>query len=724
MKGESSSLRQAIEERIWRIDEIQNRLQNVRDDCSRSEISALLRQLLSEAKGLQLQLLKLEKDGEINTSEEQQQMCHLFVKQLSGILGYRITGNGTSDEPEKETSRLEDNMKSIKSEYKQVCGTDSDSDVEFGQTVTPDAKVRILYLTCLQILVKYSPKAFHPEWKYLLSAEIITRDSHSLGELPVVTLIHAIAREPHPKARHAAAASLSTLFEGPAQRAYLNIAESLNENKVRGFVSLSQSMGTLVASSIETMNQCVTYENDKSTCCAIVRGLTTILSGVSWKRMNLRLLGHSISALCDRVEKCLKNKPEVVGISQACIHALALLFGLKFGNSQDLTDAIQHLVLPEGERNRLMPILVICSDHPSDLIRHDTYSALRGLLRLFPNYMASYNWNIWHTCATLETNLLKMDLNRAARGVFEQTSQQMILFLGDILSLIDMPGSQAEDNGPDAYDIIVKMFLSASKNQSEKIRSAAYCSIALLPSAYWQHRPGNASQIIIENICHASVNDPESTVRSNSMRCLNYITKCLLPGDFGTEDKLLIVIRKGIQDAVLAVRIQCSSLLLQMSENLWHQAMENIMQWRSNHDTVSSYWNQLVRSCQVACQDHDKVKSGAIKSLGFLVGVAIRVSPDTVWLEDESVSSMLDVLTQSLGSRTLSAQWAACESIKVVFLTFRLTCGSLDHFNGNLDPISCLRVTLKEIIQHCTNSRTYMLAEDCLEQLSQDSWNA
>ena len=59
MKGESSSLLKAIEGRIWRIEEIKNLLNAV--DCSRSDVRALLRQLLSEAKGLQLQLLKLEK---------------------------------------------------------------------------------------------------------------------------------------------------------------------------------------------------------------------------------------------------------------------------------------------------------------------------------------------------------------------------------------------------------------------------------------------------------------------------------------------------------------------------------------------------------------------------------------------------------------------------------------------------------------------------------------
>jgi len=61
MKGESTSLRQAIEEHIRRLEEMQNKLQNVSDDCSRPEGPALLRRLLSEAKGLQLQLLKLEK---------------------------------------------------------------------------------------------------------------------------------------------------------------------------------------------------------------------------------------------------------------------------------------------------------------------------------------------------------------------------------------------------------------------------------------------------------------------------------------------------------------------------------------------------------------------------------------------------------------------------------------------------------------------------------------
>jgi hypothetical protein len=62
MKGESSLLLKAIEGRIWRVEEINNLLNSDNgDDCSRSDVLALLRQLLSEARGLQLQLLKLEK---------------------------------------------------------------------------------------------------------------------------------------------------------------------------------------------------------------------------------------------------------------------------------------------------------------------------------------------------------------------------------------------------------------------------------------------------------------------------------------------------------------------------------------------------------------------------------------------------------------------------------------------------------------------------------------
>mgnify|MGYP001810305183 CR=1 FL=1 len=119
------------------------------------------------------------------------------------------------------------------------------SDAEGGGSERHHAgRVRASALACLQLLAKADPKSLHGSWTALLpvsDAFIASRHgswcaaSRGAGAASVA---HLLLHDPHMRVRHAAATTVTTLLEGPAQRAYLAVAEAreLERQPVRCFI--------------------------------------------------------------------------------------------------------------------------------------------------------------------------------------------------------------------------------------------------------------------------------------------------------------------------------------------------------------------------------------------------------------------------------------------------------------------------------------------------------
>jgi hypothetical protein len=70
--------------------------------------------------------------------------------------------------------------------------------------------------------------------------------------------------------RHAAAATLGTLLEGPAQRAYLAVAEARQTHRpaVRGFITLSSSLGQSLIWLHQALDVALEGERDGMVVCS------------------------------------------------------------------------------------------------------------------------------------------------------------------------------------------------------------------------------------------------------------------------------------------------------------------------------------------------------------------------------------------------------------------------------------------------------------------------
>ena len=159
----------------------------------------------------------------------------------------------------------------------------------FGLACSGCTAARVTYLACLQALVKMNPKAFHGDWPRLLGGESLSSSTSSSLPVPNGSSasyncgLYAHLRDEAPKLRHAVAASISTLIEGPAQRAYLGMATHRGGlvDKVKSFISLSEVLGRLVAVNVEALRRAVAVEEDEAACAAMVRAMTAFLIG-SW----------------------------------------------------------------------------------------------------------------------------------------------------------------------------------------------------------------------------------------------------------------------------------------------------------------------------------------------------------------------------------------------------------------------------------------------------------
>lgn len=96
------------------------------------------------------------------------------------------------------------------------------------------SRVRSGALACLQLLVKADPKSLHGSWTALLPASDAVVGRRGIGGghggggggPAAASLAHLLLHDPQMRVRHAAAATVGTLLEGPAQRAYLAVAEA------------------------------------------------------------------------------------------------------------------------------------------------------------------------------------------------------------------------------------------------------------------------------------------------------------------------------------------------------------------------------------------------------------------------------------------------------------------------------------------------------------------
>lgn len=123
------------------------------------------------------------------------------------------------------------------------------------------------------------------------------------------TIVSPLLYDPSSHVRHAAAVTLSTLLEGPAQRAYLAVAEwkEASPHHTRGFVPLSSILGQIIIGTHIALLSSLLWEHDGTVLLAVLRALSTLIVGSPYHRLSSALPVLSMNCLWSKLAVVVCN---------------------------------------------------------------------------------------------------------------------------------------------------------------------------------------------------------------------------------------------------------------------------------------------------------------------------------------------------------------------------------------------------------------------------------
>lgn len=401
----------------------------------------------------------------------------------------------------------------------------SDDDIsEHGFKMEKDDKCRLVYLACLQTLIKINPKLFHGTWRTLLSDDPINVGLSEVKER-IATLTYILVYEQNSRVRHAAAASISTLLEGPAQRAYMSIAE-MPSQQIRGFVPLSQSLGQMIMATLDTLGSCIEREMDELCCCAMIRALTMIVVGISWGRFPAGLLVKQIQVLRDKIDPNKYIKTGSSSVVQHSLSSLSTIFSVKLTRAAE--DAFRDtLAAGHVYFDDLLQTLQYWIKNNRCMIRYEAVSAMRGLLRKTPSECRHLLMHNFSSIVEQVQSHMADDME-SDKGFAEKALQETLYLIGDI---VKNANEDVHCQIQCISDAVEHCLLPALAHRSSKIQAAGFSSIAMIPGIYWKSSSQKRSYACVQqalNTCSQG-SRKDSIVQAAGLRALLSILATIFP---------------------------------------------------------------------------------------------------------------------------------------------------------------------------------------------------
>ncbi|KAK9806281.1 hypothetical protein WJX72_008421 [[Myrmecia] bisecta] len=449
------------------------------------------------------------------------------------------------------------------------------------------SRVRLAALNCLQVLAKADGKALHPHWTALLPVH--TPLSNRPG---TASLMDVVVNDPLAKVRATAAATVSVLLEGAPQRAYLAIAEAKSSGRqpVRGFTTLSSSLGQMSVALHEGLFHAISIESHLVTLTAMLRTICTLLGTAPYPRLPPNLLPRAT----DAVRRCLGTlqKPAVASPADlATVQAADQLLEL----------AMSGLAL----------------------VRVEAVSALRGLATNYPATLGG----CWPRLSGLAAHLIQLSAGSprlshsgaptTAVGLDERAAQQAIRLLGDFLQAssgcADL--STNEDEAPLAEgasqeelvamwaDAWASLLPKALRHGSAAVRAAGHAVTTALTQAAYQGLNAAIQQQILESAWTCLQHDPAAPVRAAAAKALGALVTftCLLSDAQGCA-QTTVVLAAAVKDSSVSVRIMAAWAVA----NLANAMLDVHHSGGSLPAGVASNIDPMIQASLAAAKDSDK----------------------------------------------------------------------------------------------------------------------
>ena len=293
------------------------------------------------------------------------------------------------------------------------------------------------------------------------------------GTIP--TLAHPLLLDDSVRVRHSAAATLSILLEGPAQRAYLAVAELRAPHggqPMRGFVPLSATLGGVVVGTHHALLRVLCYEQDPTVLVAVLRVLGTAPIGTPYARLPPDLLPSCIAGVKEILHRAQHAEQDPLGglpphnntLLSGSLSCLAAAFGLK-----PPLPSVATFLASEDQGKSLSQEILSCAQHSMHSVQLEAIMALRGLAQQYSEEVI----DCWAVILRLATQSLAatvpLEANFPTTSI-EKVAQQSVLLLGDYLRKYG-----DSDTWSQGVDSCISLALAHS---SPVIRAAGFGAIA------------------------------------------------------------------------------------------------------------------------------------------------------------------------------------------------------------------------------------------------------
>mmetsp|Transcript_3080 Transcript_3080/g.8745 ORF Transcript_3080/g.8745 Transcript_3080/m.8745 type:complete len:961 (+) Transcript_3080:248-3130(+) len=548
----------------------------------------------------------------------------------------------------------------------ETSGSESDmSDVEGGGAgASPtdtykSSRVRLAALNVLQTLVKSDAKAVQPYWRYLLPF------SSPLQQNPYTpTLVTVLLYDPQPKVRSAATTTVGLLLEGPAQRAYLAVAE-VRSTTSKSFLPLSLQLGQLLVSLHAGLFHSMQREANVGVLVCTLRSLAILLAAAPYER----LPGTLVSQAFTQTRLCMDRLSAQNRAASESYHAVALsCLGATLSTKQPVPTMLDELRRDLPELGALPHVVqelsaAAASAACAPAIRSEALSALRGAVRNYPSAMQ----DLWPTVSELMGSNLKIAAETPASNLDTKALQAAYRLLEAFLqgisgSLAEIDGEYEASSAPQlsrdmtAEEVagiwgcsIARYLQYGWRHSSPLVRSTALTVLSKLSRQVFLLLDQSQRQALLEGTTLAISADRETAVRGAACRGLG--TLATFPeavAEEVTKQRVTQLLTSALSDSSVSVRVPAAWAFANLCGTL-AASMEQGSQ------VEPAQLVQLAGTAMTVVRDSDKVRANGTRALGNLVTLFTGQEGHEEWLPQA-----IQGLVSSLTTGNMKVQWNAC----------------------------------------------------------------
>ncbi|BDA41093.1 probable HEAT repeat-containing protein 6 at N-terminal half [Coccomyxa sp. Obi] len=503
------------------------------------------------------------------------------------------------------------------------------SDCESGAVADASrtCRVRLAALSCLQALAKADCKALHPHWVVLLPVhDPLARRPDSL------TLMDALVNDPIPKVRARTAATMAALLEGAPQRAYLGIAECRLPSKqpVRGFTTLSATLGKLAVSLHDGLLQAAASDADQAALASVLRTLHVLISSAPYLRLPSTLLAR---VLTDMHRCCMRLQSGVARATEeatAAAEAAALsCIAAALTSDAARTDLAELLSVKATAADnpaqshgmefgaRLASDLLKLSRGPPLAVAAEALAALQALAVSHRGLLACH----WGALKSVMLNSLAAEaqaVHAPGTGGEERCALNSLRLLGSYLKVHAddaPPGADSAMCAQEWRDACASIVPKGVAHPLPSVRAAAFAGLSSLDQAACAALGDEELHRVWGWLRRSASGDPAAAVRAAALKtagCLAQLPHSLQhPG----AAVMLAMIEAGLRDSALSVQIAAAWALANLADALTQATPHEPAQCTS-----------IAEAALAAANSGDKVRTNAVRAIGYLVAAGSSTS--------------------------------------------------------------------------------------------------